>query len=57
MADNYVGAKFTGKNELWSPEFGKLIPGEIYPLKEDRVKAADGFEAVYGDKKKERKVK
>lgn len=57
MSDKYVGAEFTGKAPLISPEFGRLEPGKIYPLSEERAKITDGFEPVYGDKKKERKVK
>ena len=43
---NYVGAEWTGA-ELISSEYGKLITGKIYPVKEATALKSDGFKAVY----------
>ena len=43
---NYVGAEWIGA-ELISSEYGKLIAGKIYPVKEATALKSDGFKAVY----------
>lgn len=42
----YVGAEWTGAPG-YSPEFGNLEVGKIYPLQEERATPNSGFKPVY----------
>jgi len=46
----YTGAEWTGPEGLTTPEFGKLIKGQIYSIDETRAKNSNDWRPVYESK-------